>query len=233
MRLPVLVSVPHAGRRVPPEVADLCLLSEAQIVADGDEGADAIYDFADAVAEHVRAEVGRAVVDPNRAPDDRRPDGVVKTRTVFGEAVYREPLSEATIETLLRRYYHPYHRRLSGPRGPVLLGVDCHTMLAVGPDAGPGAGAARPEICLSNADGTCSPDWLASLAECLEAAFGLPVSRNDPFTGGYIIRAHAGERPWVQLELSRAPFASVAEKRRAVLTALGEFCARHGERGPA
>ncbi|HKJ14723.1 MAG: N-formylglutamate amidohydrolase [Desulfobulbaceae bacterium] len=43
MRLPLYISVPHAGIRVPPEVDDLCVLRRQDILADYDAGADAIY----------------------------------------------------------------------------------------------------------------------------------------------------------------------------------------------
>jgi hypothetical protein len=99
-------------------------------------------------------------------------------------------------------------------------------MLAVGPPIGPGAGECRPRICLSNADGTCPPDWLESLGDQLRAEFG-EVCLNEPFRGGYIIRKHASELPWVQLEMSREPFADLHEKRTRVLAALSSWCARH------
>lgn len=221
MTLPLLISVPHAGLRVPAEVEASCRLTVDQIVEDGDEHAAAIYDVADQVTSYITTDVARAIVDLNRAEDDRRPDGVVKTHTCFNVPVYHEPLSENTIEQLLTRYYRPYHERLRQLATPaVRLAVDCHTMLAVGPPIGPGAGIARPHVCLSHGDGTCPDEWMDALAASFEEQFGDNVSVNDPFRGGYITRTHAAEMPWVQLELSRAPFASNAEKRQRVLDAL-------------
>jgi N-formylglutamate amidohydrolase len=81
---------------------------------------------------------------------------------------------------------------------------------------------------VSNADGTCPEEWLRTLAGCLESALGTTVNVNDPFKGGFIIRSHASEMPWVQLELSRGDFLRVHEKRNAVWTALAEWCAIHG-----
>ena len=43
MTLPLLLSVPHAGLVIPAAVQDLCVLSEKEIIDDGDEGASAIY----------------------------------------------------------------------------------------------------------------------------------------------------------------------------------------------
>ena len=58
------------------------------------------------------------------------------------------------------------------------------------------------------------------IAECFENAFSTEVKINTPFKGGYIIRSHAEDLPWIQLEVSRAPFASNEEKGSRVLEAL-------------
>ena len=219
--LPIIVSVPHAGLRVPDEVAAECLLSPVQIAEDGDEHAAAIYDIAAEVRHYVTTDVARAVVDPNRAEDDRRLDGVVKTHTCFNVPIWRAPLGERVIETLLARYYRPYHARLSELAGQdVRLAVDCHTMLPIGPPIGPGPGRERPYVCLGNAAGACPDEWMACLAQSFREQFGPRVTVNEPFRGGFITRSHAVEMPWVQLELSRAPFAGDADKRRRVLRAL-------------
>ncbi len=226
MKLPLLLSVPHAGLKVPPEVEDDCLLTKQQIAEDGDEGAAAIYwPLEDKVKDFLSTDVARAIVDLNRAETDRRQDGVIKTHTCWDVPVYRKFPNDKTIETLLEKYYRPYHESLSeaAGKGPV-LGLDCHTMAAVGPPIGPMAGEKRPALCLSNASGTCPEEWFLALAKCLEDAFGQEVSLNVPFTGGYIIRSHSGEMPWVQLELSRAPFRSDAGKGQAVLRALAQWC---------
>lgn len=223
MTLPLLLSVPHAGLWIPPEAEPYCILSRSEIVEDGDEGADEVYAFESEVAAFVTTEVARAIVDMNRAEDDRRADGVVKTHTCWNVPVYREfPPGEA-VERMLDRYYRPYHARLSELASSVRLGIDCHTMAAKGPPIGPGPGIERPWVCLSNADGTCPNEWVERLASALERAFGANVKINDPFKGGYIIRSHSRELPWVQLELSRAPFLSNAEKRDGTLVALREW----------
>ncbi len=212
---------------MPPEALPHCALTEDEIKKDGDEFAGEIYAVESEVAAFATTDVARAIVDLNRAEDDRRKDGVIKTHTCWDVPVYRTPLPENVAVALLERYYHPYHARLKElSRSDVRLGVDCHTMAAKGPPVGPDTGAERPAVCLSNADGTCPHDWFESLAKCLEEAFQLPVSLNAPFKGGYIIRSHAAELPWVQLELSRAPFLEPGEKRNAVLRALREWCGR-------
>jgi len=97
-------------------------------------------------------------------------------------------------------------------------------MAGHGPPVGPDPGAERPVVTLSNADRTCPRKWLESLATCFEASFGTEVALNTPFRGGHIVQSHAHEAPWVQVEISRAAFASDDEKRTAVLAALRAWC---------
>ncbi|MBW3582653.1 MAG: N-formylglutamate amidohydrolase [Euryarchaeota archaeon] len=220
-----MASVPHAGLEVPPEAQPYCVLDHDAIVKDGDEQAREIYAIEDEVELFVTSDVARAVVDLNRPPDDRRVDGVVKTHTCWMVPVYDPFLPDDVAERLLARYHAPYHRRLSELAGQVPVGVDLHTMAARAPPVAPVPGKARPGVCLSDASGTIPEEWMLRLVEAFDASFpDVSVQVNEPFQGGYIIRHHGTEMPWVQVELSRAPFCSVKEKRRRVLEALTHWC---------
>lgn len=226
MKLPLLISVPHAGLTVPEQVRPYCALTSEQIARASDEGASEIYAIASEVAAFVTTDVACAIVDLNRSQDNRTPDGVVKIHTSHNVPVYSEALPEDLVQMLLERHYRPYHTQLTAKAGDAILGVDCHTMSAIGPPTARDRGCERPRVCLSNADGTCTQEWLDELAGCLEDEFGNGVSLNRPFKGGHIIRAHSRELPWVQLELSRAEFLSLPEKRARILKALELFCSR-------
>ncbi len=223
-----MLSVPHAGLEVPAEATALCVLSPEEIAADGDGGADAIYELAGEVARLETSPIARAIVDLNRAADDFRKDGVIKTHTCWDVPVWRQPPDAELVKELLRRHHAPYHSRLARPDPEVVLGVDCHTMAAHGPPVGPDPGSERPEVCLSDADGTLPGPWFERLIAAFRAEFGGEVAVNRPFRGGHIVRTHAAERPWVQLELSRAPFDSDRGKRQRVLAALRAWCAGLG-----
>jgi len=223
MKLPLIISVPHAGLTVPQEARDYCVLSPEQILADSDEGAGEIYDLKSEVVIHITTDIARAVVDMNRAEDDRGQDGVVKTHTCYNARVYRKPLPEDVVGVLLERYYRPYHQRLSESATDAKFGVDCHTMAAVGPPCSKDSDRERPNICLSNAHGTCPQEWFEKMVHCFRESFDREISVNHPFKGGYIIRSHSSELPWVQVELSRAPFLKTGEKRERVLKALTLF----------
>ena len=225
MTLPILLSVPHAGLIIPPEVQDLCALRKEEIIEDGDEGAAEIYlPLQTEVSAFVTTDVARAILDMNRTNEDRRKDGIVKTHTCWDVPVYQEFPSEEIIATLVERFYRPYHASLTHHAQIAKLGIDCHTMAAKGPPVGPDPGVERPSICISNADFTCPQEWMASLAECFGKVFETGVSINQPFKGGYIIRSHASELPWVQLEMSRARFLTNEEKSSRAIEALSIWC---------
>jgi len=230
VRLPLLLALPHAGLSVPDELVSYNRLDAAAIAADGDGGAREIYGPLEGHVEAlVTTQVARAFVDLNRAEDDRHRDGVVKTHTCWDVPVYDRELPEALVAELLERYHRPYHRRLSelGRSGRFLLGVDCHTMAAFGPPVGPDPGAPRPRVNPGDGAGACPAPLFACFVQCLNEAFGAAcVVANQPFRGGYTVRHHGREMPWVQLELSRAEDLDVEQKRRAVLRALETFCER-------
>ena len=225
MTLPLLLSVPHAGVVIPAAVQNICVLRENEIIEDGDEGASEVYlPLHDEVFALVTTVVARAILDMNRAEDDRGKDGVVKTHTCWDVQIYREPPSEVIITELLGAFYKPYHASLANHATHVKCGIDCHTMAAQGPPVGPDTGMERPAICISNADFTCPKEWMTALADCLKRVFEKNVSINRPFKGGFIIRSHAKELPWIQVELSRAPFFSNEEKSFRMLEALKDWC---------
>lgn len=227
MKLPILLSVSHAGWEIPPEVQDICILTKKDILEDGDAGATGIYNpLRKEVEAFVTTDVARAIVDMNRNENDFWKDGVIKTHTCWDVPVYRTYPSEYTIAKLITKYHRPYHEQLSNFAKKAKIGIDCHTMAAVAPPISPDRGKERPPVCLSNAESTCPQEWIEILAQCLSQSLGLLVSINQPFKGGHIIRAHAKEIPWIQLEYSRAPFLSTRQKSSRLLDALKKWVAQ-------
>lgn len=229
--LPVLISVPHAGTEVPPELEGKIDIGPLEILEDSDAFARQIYGV-DGVRFVLDTNVARAFVDLNRAEDDlppANPDGVVKSHTSYGRAIYlpgHEP-DAALVERLLDRYHRPYHRTiqaiLADAGAGVELALDCHTMAPVGPDLSPDPGRRRPTVCLGNVRGrACPPETTDRLARCFARVLGLrdeEVARNRPFGGGHITRTYGGRPiPWVQVELSRDLYLRPPYFDRASLT---------------
>ena len=225
-KLPIIISVPHGGEIIAPEMSNRTLLSRSDIFSDGDPLTREIFDFKNEVAYYFETTIARATVDLNRSPDDLppfNPDGVVKSHTVTGKGIYRDnhvPRRD-TLRLLLKKYYKPYHEGLAiKSRKPLFCGIDCHTMLERAPCSSEFSGRKRPFICVSNRGNrrgdkvqgrrlTCPPEMARSLVRCLQEQFpeeALDITLNDPFLGGYIVRQHSTHLPWIQIELNRRSY---------------------------
>ena len=213
--LPVLLSIPHAGTRIPPELDGRVRLSPLQLLYASDAFTDRIYNLGAEVTAVVKTDVARACVDVNRSPLARPPavlDGVVKRVTANGRPVYhdaREP-SETLTNTLIDRYASSYHAALAQAltRPGLRLAVDCHSMARTGLARQQDRGQPRPTFCLSSRYGATAPDELLhALGDGLRDAFGLgerEIGYHRPFAGGYITASYGrGALPWIQVEMSR------------------------------
>ncbi|WP_292521644.1 N-formylglutamate amidohydrolase [Methanoculleus sp.] len=239
---PFLISIPHAGTRVPPELYGRVNLSREEIVSNSDPHTHLLYGFGDRAAALVDFEISRVFVDTNRPPYDYPPraqDGVVKVITQDGTPVFRKGQvpGKEVVGVLLKKYYYPFHERLTAALDtlPIEIAFDCHSMLPRSPPVRVDSGRERPIFCLSNrgdrngrprsAGGlvTCPPEWLQALARSFQAEFDGEgkVAMNDPFRGGFISVAHYRHRriPWVQVEISRGLYETeghVADEARLV-----------------
>jgi N-formylglutamate amidohydrolase len=217
-KLPVLISIPHGGHVIPPEVKDRVRLTASELFDDSDAFTRDIFDLGANAAEVITTDIARAFIDVSRAPKDlppTNPDGVVKKKTCHACSVYKNgrQLPDKLIGELLNRYYYPYHEKIRRlvQRKDIKLALDCHSMAAVGPEISPDQGEKRPGICLSNVNGkSCSYDLVNSLAECFQKSFSTEnITINKPFAGGYITRNYGmNPLPWIQFELNRCLYLS-------------------------
>lgn len=214
--LPILISIPHGGTEIPPEIRHGVGLSARDLLDDSDSFTGEIFDLGSEVAQVVKADTARAFVDPNRDRNDlppANPDGVVKTATCLGRGIYSPGFQQTPrlTQVLIDRYYEPYHARLRElvKLEGLKLALDCHSMLPYPPSMAPDVERPRPTFCISNNDGaTCPHAWMEELALALASAFevGLgEIGMNDPFKGGFITRSY-GMRPlpWIQVEINRS-----------------------------
>ena len=213
--LPVVLSIPHGGFHTPEELKGRVFLEQDQIFEDGDASTIDIYNLQGKIVDVIYTEIARVFVDLNRAPDDRpphNPDGVVKSVTCYEVPVYRKgkELNEQLIDTLLGKYYEPYHEKIQKAvqQTGIELAFDCHSMAETPPPISPDYGKYRPSICLGNVQGnSCSDEVTKKLAHCFREAFGLDPSEveiNRPFSGGYITRTYGQNPvPWIQVEMNR------------------------------
>jgi len=246
--LPLLVSVPHTGTEVPPEIAARFASAEVSALPDTDWHLQRLYDFVPRLgARLLCARYSRYVIDLNRAPDSaplypgRFETTLVPTRTFQGGPIYA-PGAEPTPDEVRQRlgaYWEPYHARLTRElaelkqrHGYALL-WDAHSIRTQVPLLFEGS---LPALVLGDALGHSAHPALSKALLTVFAESPYPHSHNHPFRGGYITRQYG--KPYdgvhaLQLEMARAtymsedaPFAydlvrasQLAETLRAALTA--------------
>jgi len=223
---PFLISIPHGGIRIPPELDGRLRLGREDIRYYSDPDTRELFEFGDRVAACIEAEISRMIIDLNRPPlplPPRDPDGIIKIHTVDGRLVYREGKVPdlQLIHKLLMAWYFPYHQKIDEliDNCGIAIAFDCHSMLPWGSGEQKDAGKKRPLICLGNNGDrtgqakkngitTCPAGWVQDLAGEFRKEFGLgrEVAINNPFSGGFISNAHYWRKgiPWIQIEVNRA-----------------------------
>lgn len=202
---PVLLSFPHAGLHVPEDVGRTMTPAGLALV-DADRHLDRLYQFAPALGVGwIVAQVGRTVVDLNRAGD------TVPARTLSGEAIHRDGTEpgEAERAARLAAYWEPYHAAVAAElarireRFGVAVLLDAHAVSRrVAPDL--------PDLSIGTAGGTtCDPTLLRRIMGVLGAADGFAAERDGTLSGGQSVRRHADPAAGVhavQLDIARDLF---------------------------
>jgi N-formylglutamate deformylase len=229
MQLPILVTVPHAGVKIPSEVREFCGLDEFQINRDSAAQARQIFNFRNKVLAYVSTDVARAIIDVDRAAFDRTMDGIVKLNTRWLTPVFRQPLGEVLIQQLIEKYYKPFHQQINSEWGDdLLMGITCRTMSPSAPPLGQNPSQRRGDICIGDCFGETLPlGWAADLAVCFAKYFE-DVTVNAPFPGDFITKHYGQDLPWAQIAVTNGSHISAPEKQNRVLAALTDFCDLRG-----
>jgi N-formylglutamate amidohydrolase len=201
MTLPFVVSIPHCGRDVPPEIRRRMALNDRQIIESVDFGTFEIFGRLPAAAV-IHTPWSRLVADLNRSADNRGAKGVIALIDYHGRPVFNpgaEP-DDTVIDQRVALYHAPYYHRLTRAmaRVPFEMLLDGHSLNGTGPADAPDAGRRRKDVILSNngdengrpvsgrGPATCPADRLAAMGEAFERQ-GFSVSINAPYKGGNII----------------------------------------------
>ena len=213
---PLLISMPHVGTHVPPQLAAR-LTDEARQVPDTDWHLERLYDFADELGASVLvATHSRYVVDLNRPPDGaslypgQSVTGLCPVDTFDDTPLYPAGDVPDDVEIAERReaIWQPYHRqladelaRIKAQHGHALL-WDAHSIRAEIPWLFEGR---LPDLNIGTADGRSADAAIAQAV--VDAAARAPAFThvlNGRFKGGYITRQYgrpAGNVHAVQLEM--------------------------------
>ena len=212
--LPVLLSVPHAGRDYPGWLLALARQGPDSLRALEDPLVDRlVWRALGRGAGAVIAVAPRAAVDCNRAEDEIDPAlihppgglratarargglGVVPSRTAAHGNLWTRPLSRDELERRLDGAHRPYHRAIAAQlaliadRFGCALLLDCHSMPA---------SKGTPQIVFGDRHGRSAAPWVMAEALAIAAQAGFSASANDPFAGGHVLDRHGSPAEGVQ-----------------------------------
>lgn len=216
-KIPLLVSIPHAGTQLTPEV-EAGLSDAARGLPDTDWHIPLLYDFVrDLGASVLIGHYSRFVIDLNR-PADNQPLYATATTGLYPETLFdgtptfaagKTPSAEAR-QGYLDTIWQPYHQqlqqeltRLKAQHGYALL-FDAHSIASVIPRLFEGH---LPDLNIGTNDGvSCSSAAIDAIKHVCNAQKDYSWIVNGRFKGGYITRAYGQPEQGVQavqLELAQ------------------------------
>jgi N-formylglutamate amidohydrolase len=229
--VPVLLSVPHAGRDYPPELLDALRLPPAALVRLEDRYADALTRRCVALGYPViMARRARAWIDLNRDEEDidaEMVQGALRSdyptpgvkqrgglglipRRLSGEGeLWKRQFTLDEVQHRILSFHRPYHEAVADVleqmrrRFSVAILLDLHSMPPIrGAASGP-----APQFVVGDRFGKSAASRYAELLITQLQAHGFNVALNHPYAGAYILRRHA--RPCanihaIQLEVDRS-----------------------------
>jgi N-formylglutamate deformylase len=218
---PLLISFPHSGTFVPPELAAR-LTPAALDLADTDWFVPELYQWQRELgASVIRATHTRYVVDLNRPPDGaplypgQRETTVCPTESFDGERLYApgQDLSSSEIAERLRRYWQPYHDQIAAAAQDIVrrhgycILWDAHSIHSMVPALFEGR---LPDLNIGTSSGrSCSPDLPARALALLRAQSRFSHVLDGRFKGGYITRRYGNPGANIhalQLEIAQAAY---------------------------
>ena len=221
--LPVLLSVPHAGRDYPKWLLDMAAKGYASLTNLEDPLVDRL------VWRAMRHGIGaiiatapRAGIDCNRAEHEVDPAvvegssgrpmsarvrgglGIVPGRTQQHGFLWRRSIRAEQLEQRLESAHRPYHRAVEQQLGLLherfgcALLLDCHSM--------PPHPAGVPSIIFGDCHGRTAASWIAKEAREIAERFAFTAGSNEPFAGGHIVDRHGAPARGIhalQIEIDR------------------------------
>lgn len=219
--IPLLVSFPHVGIDIPPNIARR-MTGVGLLRADTDWHLPQLYAFVHEMgASTLVPRYSRYVIDLNRPPEDSNlypgqdTTGLVPIDTFRKEPIYLAGDEPDDTEIAERRemYWRPYHAalaselaRLRAAHGYAVL-WDAHSIASMLPRFFDGR---LPDLNLGTADGrSCAPNVQAAAETVLAAQTDFSHVSNGRFKGGYITRQYGRPHEGIhalQMEMCHATY---------------------------
>lgn len=228
--LPVLISVPHAGREYPAELLENVRIAPVELQRLEDRYADRLV--APAIAAGMPAIVAhraRAWIDLNRGEDELDPEmikggtgvrktvgsakmrgglGLVPRRLMHSGDIWLRPFEAQDVEQRLSGFHRPYHQQVEKAllqmrdRFGIALLVDMHSMPPLLP-----VGGFQPRIVIGDRFGQSAASLYSEMLLQRLKQIGVAAALNHPYPGDYILRQHGNVRKnihAIQIEVDRA-----------------------------
>ena len=220
---PLLISVPHDGCHIPPDIMRR-MTAAGRAIPDTDWHVAELYSFArDLGAHFLVANYSRYVVDLNRSPADENlypgqvATGLCPTQTFAGEEIYAEGgVSDREKAARIENYWQPYHDQLVAMLAAIrdqygyALLWDAHSIPSRVPRLFDGV---LPELNVgTNAGDSCATGIESAVVAAAEVSEYSSVV-NERFKGGFITRHYGRPADGVQaLQLEIAQRAYMDEE---------------------
>jgi N-formylglutamate amidohydrolase len=228
--LPLLLSIPHAGRDYPADIFDNLRIRADDLVRLEDRYADRLA--APAIAAGIPAicaHRARAWIDLNRAEDDLDPAmvlgnaspyrqnpsakmrgglGLVPRRLAHAGEIWKRPIASEAIEARLDSFHRPYHRTISGILGAmrarfgIAILVDLHSMPPLS-----NSGQGPPKIVIGDRFGQSAASIHTEMLIGRLRERGVHAGLNHPYPGDHMLRQHGDLRRnihAIQIEVDRS-----------------------------
>ncbi|MBX3418585.1 MAG: N-formylglutamate deformylase [Pirellulaceae bacterium] len=218
--MPILISIPHHGSKIPPEIA-AAMTTDGLSSRDTDWFLERLYDLPETQsASLLVAEWSRYVIDLNRPSDNQSlypgqaTTGLVPETCFDGTPIYHtNPPDAVEIERRIQTVWVPYHQqlqdelaRLKREHGLAVL-IEAHSIASEVPRLFPGR---LPDFNIGTNHGqSCEASLQDAIVNVLANQSDFSHVINGRFVGGYITRHYgnpAEQIHSVQIELSQATY---------------------------
>lgn len=230
--VPLVLDSPHSGTRWPDDFTPVA--HEKAVRRTQDSLVHELFASApDHGAPLLAALFPRVYIDPNRSLGDLDPallaegwDGPLapgeKSRLGKGliwrlaapdTPIYDRKLTAREVRRRIDEFYRPYHTALAAlldgiaERFGGVWHIDCHSMRPMSTSVDKeGPGVARPDIVLSDRDGTSAGAAFMEKASLFLREEGLSVAINEPFKGAELVARYGDpsrNRHSIQIEINR------------------------------
>lgn len=217
--VPVLLSVPHAGRDYPAELVSNLRVPPVELMRLEDRYADRLVQSAvNAGFPTIIAHSARAWIDLNRAETDidtqmlagsakgqaaipsaktRGGLGLIPRRLQSCGELWRAPLAQEDVERRIAEVHRPFHQSISSilaamrERFGTAILLDVHSMPPIPSRFGADIDTERPaQIVLGDRFGRSAASIHAELVVAHVREQGFEVALNHPYSGDFILSAH-------------------------------------------